>query len=84
MRALGGVVLGVLLTMCAALLELRRVSDGGEPSAVAVGVGVLGLVLSLGCGAALVPAGQRRPVLLAAALPFLLVAGLTAVLLAVR
>jgi hypothetical protein len=83
-RALTGVVAGVLLTMCAALLEIRRLADGGDPSPVSVAVGVAGLALSVSCASRLVPVEQRRQVLLLAGLPFLLVGLLTAALLALR
>ncbi len=84
MKALTGVVVGVLLTMCAALLEIKRLSDGGDPSPVSVAVGVGGLALSVGCASRLVAPEQRRGVALAAGLPFLLVGLLTAALLALR
>jgi hypothetical protein len=83
-KALSGVVVGVLLTMCAALLELRRLADGGDPHPVSVAVGVAGLVLSLACASRLVAPEQRRMVLLAGGLPFLLVGLLTAAVLALR
>jgi hypothetical protein len=83
-RALVGVVVGVLLTMCAALLELRRVADGGDPHPVSVGVGVVGLALSTVSAGLLVAPEQRRQLALAAGLPFLLVGLLTAVLLLLR
>lgn len=84
MKPLIGVVAGVFLTMCAALVEIKRLSDGGEPSPVSVAVGVVGLALSVGCAATLVAPEQRRSVALAAGLPFLLVGLLTVVLLLVR
>lgn len=84
MRPLAGVVVGVLLTMCAALLEIRRLADGSDPSPVSVAVGVAGLLLSLVCASRLVAPEQRRQVLLAAGLPFLLVGLLTGVLLLLR